>query len=158
MEPYDGSDTLLQQLLVSIQFQDKKVRSTNIATRQAPMRSLTPGLFYIQPMERGLSGDMGVAIDSGNASIPGDDQFHANSGASLTFSNTDPYNVDRRWIDIFSQGTSSFRWNISTDPYVTVTQSSGTLSTHGNTDIRIYVSIDWDKVPGSSGTSRINIS
>jgi len=122
------------------------------------MRQLSPQLQYIQAFDRSLSGDMGVSIDGSNASIPGDDQFHPNSGVSLTFPPLNPYG-QRHWIDIFAQGSDGFSFNISTEPFVRLSQSSGTIFPIDNgTDIRIYVSIDWTNTPTGSGISRINIT
>jgi hypothetical protein len=125
---------------------------------QGPMRSLTPGLFYVQARERSLSGDLGVTIDANNGSVPGDDQYHSNGGASLTFPPIDPY-MKNRWIDLYAQGLNSINWNISTEPHVKLTQSAGRLDPLGkNTDIRVYLSIDWTKAPKGSSTTRINVT
>jgi hypothetical protein len=122
------------------------------------MRDLSPQLQYLQPFERSLSGDMGIAIEGTDASIPGDDQFHANSGTFLTMLPMSPFGKSR-WIDIFSQGTNNFTFNIAAEPFVTVTPKSGTISPMGNgTDTRIQVSIDWSKAPPAPGITRLNIT
>lgn len=124
------------------------------------MRSITPQLQYLQPFERSLSGDMGVAIQGSNASIPGDDQFHPNSAGSLTFQPMNPYS-QRRWLDIFNQGTSDFNFTISAEPFLFFTQKTETIlwnGTQGTTDRRVYVSFDWENTPPGSGIARINIS
>lgn len=122
------------------------------------MRSLTPGLFYIHSEERSLSGDLGVASDSQNGSVPGDDQFHSNGGASLTLRPIDPYEVSPHWLDIFSQGVNTITWTLTAEPFVTLTQTSGTVSPKKNSDQRVYITIDWSKVPSNQGTTRINIT
>ncbi|KAK3116859.1 hypothetical protein LTR53_002353 [Teratosphaeriaceae sp. CCFEE 6253] len=95
---------------------------------QQPMRQAFPGLQYVQSLERALVGDMAVSIQGSNASIPGDDMYHALSSAVLTFSPFDPYG------------------------------SSGQLSTNGSTDIRIHAMVDWDSCPPGSGMVMINIT
>jgi hypothetical protein len=122
------------------------------------MRQLSPQLQYLQPFDRSLSGDMGVSIEGSNASIPGDDQFHPNSGVSLTILPMNPYGTSR-WTDIYAQGTNSFTFNISAEPFVRLSQRSGTISPGTNdTDVRVNVSIDWKSAPVGSGVTRINIS
>ncbi|KAK7514024.1 hypothetical protein IWZ03DRAFT_247421 [Phyllosticta citriasiana] len=125
---------------------------------QQPMRQITPPLQFVQTLEGGLNGDMKVSVEGSNASVPGDDQWHDLSSDTLTLPPIDPFG-SRRWIDIFSTGTSSCLWNISADPFVKLSQSSGMLSASGNaTDTRVYITIDWDAVADASGTTTINIT
>lgn len=125
---------------------------------QQPMRQVTPPLQYVQLFERSLRGDMGVSVEGSNASVPGDDQYHSLSSNSLTLPPIDPYSSER-WIDIYASGTNEFSWNVSAASWVKFSQSSGTLSPTGNdTDVRIYVSIDWANAPAGSNTTTINVS
>jgi hypothetical protein len=129
-----------------------------IIRRQQPMRQLSPQLQYLQSFDRSLSGDMGVSIEGSTASVPGDDQFHSNSGSFLTFSLSNPYSNSRS-IEIFAQGTNSFSFNISVDPFVRITQKYGTIAPGTNdTDVHLKISIDWDLAPVGSGSTRINIT
>lgn len=125
---------------------------------QQPMRQVTPPLQYVQTLERSLRGDMGVAVEGSNASVPGDDRYHTLSSNRLTLPPIDPYGPER-WIEIFSSGTNEFSWNVSAAPWVKFSQTSGTLSPTGNnTDTRIYVSVDWASAPSGSNTTTINIT
>ena len=125
---------------------------------QQPMRNELPPLAFSQQKEISLAGDFGITCDGNNGSIPGDDQWHTNSGVSLTLPPMDPYGPDR-WIDIFQRGTTPFTYNISASPGVTITPASGTLATSGsNTDKRLTVNVDWDKWPMGSSMATINIS
>ncbi|KAH7030226.1 hypothetical protein B0J12DRAFT_322533 [Macrophomina phaseolina] len=125
---------------------------------QQPMRQVTPPLQYVQTLERSLRGDMGVAVEGSNASVPGDDQYHSLSSNSLTLPPINPYGSDR-WIDIFSSGTNEFSWNISAAPWVKFSQTSGTISPTGNnTDIRVYISVDWANAPAGSNITTINVT
>lgn len=125
---------------------------------QQPMRQDLWGLQYVQTMERGLVGDMGVSIDSSNATVPGDDMYHALSSNSITFPPFDPYGASTRWIDIYSVGTNEFSWNVSAAPFVKFSQTSGTLSPNGTTDVRVYVTVDWSACPPGSNMTTINIT
>jgi len=121
------------------------------------MRQSTPFLRWVQTLERSLSGDMGVAVEGSNATIPGDDMWHSNGGGSLDLPAMTPF-TPKRWIDIFSMGTQPFSWNITTEPFVKLSKSAGTIKPNGE-DVRVYVDIDWSKVPDGYGKKiPLNIS
>ena len=108
-------------------------------------------------MERSLAGDLGVAIEGSNATVPGDDIWHTNGANSLDLPPINPY-TPPRWIDIFTVGTQTFDWNITAEPFVQLTQSSGTLAP-GDDDIRVYISIDWSQLPSDyNKRTTLNIS
>ncbi|KAF1979042.1 hypothetical protein BU23DRAFT_498131, partial [Bimuria novae-zelandiae CBS 107.79] len=124
---------------------------------QQPMRQSTPFLRWVQTAERALSGDMGVAVEGSNATIPGDDIWHSNGGGSLDLPGVTPY-TPKRWIDIFSIGTQTFNWNITTEPFIKLSKTAGTISP-GSDDVRVYVDVDWSQVPDGYGKKvALNIS
>jgi hypothetical protein len=124
---------------------------------QQPMRQSTPFLRWVQTSERALSGDMGVTVEGSNATVPGDDIWHANSGNSLDLPGATPY-TPKRWLDIFSVGTQPFNWNITTEPFVKLSQTKGTISPE-DADVRVYVDIDWAQVPTGYGKKiALNVS
>ncbi|KAF2265522.1 hypothetical protein CC78DRAFT_599147 [Lojkania enalia] len=116
---------------------------------QQPMRQSSPFLRYVLTLEKSLAGDMGVAIEGSNATVPGDDIWHDNSGSSLTLAPMTPY-TPPRWIDIFSMGTDNFDWEISAEPFVKLSQSSGTMAPDDE-DVRVYIEIDWASAPAGTG-------
>jgi hypothetical protein len=121
------------------------------------MRQTSPDLRYVQVLERALSGDMGVAVEGSNATIPGDDMWHTNGGGSLTLPALTPF-TPKRWIDVVSRGTKSFKWNITADPFIKLSQSSGTIGPK-DADVRVYVDVDWTKVADGFGKkSMLNFS
>lgn len=121
------------------------------------MRQSSPDLRYVQVLERSLAGDMGVAVEGSNATVPGDDQYHTNGGSSLTIPAITPF-TPKRWIEIVSRGTKSFNWNITADPFITLSQKSGTIGPN-DPDVRVYVDVDWSKVEDGFGKkSLLNIS
>lgn len=123
---------------------------------QQPMRQISPALNYVMHFERSLSGDMGVAVERSNASVPGDDIYHDNGGGSLKLPTTNPYSP-KRWLEIFHQGTQSFDWKISGPSYVNLTQSSGSMNT-SSPDVRVYVDVDWSAAPAGSSNAVLNIT
>lgn len=122
---------------------------------QQPMRNSLPAMSYVQTQLNSLTQLMGVTCEANNGTVPGDDQYHTNSDASLTLPPMDPYmSTPTRWIDVFSRGVSPFDYyvNISV-PYVTATPASGTLQASGGpnaTDIRVQLSVDWAAAPAGS--------
>ena len=117
------------------------------------MRQSSPFLRWVLTSERSLSGDMGVAVEGSNATIPGDDIWHSNSGGSLDLAPITPYSPPR-WINIFSIGTQDFDWKIQAEPFVKLSQSSGSISPNDD-DVRVYVSIDWTKAPSGTGKKTV---
>ena len=126
---------------------------------QQPMRNTLPPLSYVQTSDIALSGNLGVSVEGSNASIPGDDMYHDLSSDSDTLPPMDPFGGNR-WIDVYSRGNAPLMFNVSSDNYVTVTPSSGTLSSPqgNNTDLRLSVSVDWSSAPKGSSISMINIT
>ena len=121
------------------------------------MRQSTPFLRWVQTAERSLAGDMGVAVEGSNATIPGDDIWHSNGGGSLDLPGVTPF-TPKRWIDIFSVGTQSFNWNITTEPFIKLSKSAGTIAP-SDKDVRVYIDVDWAQVPDNYGKKvALNIS
>lgn len=121
------------------------------------MRQTTPFLRWVQTAERALSGDMGVTVEGSNATVPGDDIWHSNGGNSLDLPQLTPF-TPPRWLEIFSVGTETFSWNITTEPFITLSQSSGRITPTSN-DTRVYVSVDWSLVPDNYGKKvALNVS
>ncbi|KAF1833840.1 hypothetical protein BDW02DRAFT_598677 [Decorospora gaudefroyi] len=116
---------------------------------QQPMRQSTPDLRWVMTMERSLAGDMGVSVERSNATVPGDDQYHSNGGSSLTLPGMTPF-TPKRFVEIAHRGTGPFDWNITADPFITLTQASGTMHPDDD-DLRVYVDVDWTKVEDGFG-------
>lgn len=121
------------------------------------MRQSTPDLRWVQTLEDSLAGNMGVSVEGSNATIPGDDMWHGNGASSLSLPSITPF-TPKRWVEISHRGTVQFTWNISADPFITLSQKSGTFNPEDD-DIRIYVDVDWTKVPSNFGKmSTLNFS
>lgn len=123
------------------------------------MRNTIPPLAYVQQLEMGLAGPMGVSVEASNASVPGDDVWHALSSNTLTLPSMDPYGPASRWIDVYSRGTEDFEYLISANAsWVKATPSSGTVAGDGSSDVRVYLTIDWSQVPEGQNWVNINVS
>jgi hypothetical protein len=117
------------------------------------MRQSSPYLRWVMDLERSLSGDLGVAIQGSNASIPGDDIWHDNGGGSLTLPPITPYSGPR-YIDIFSKGLQRFDWKIQAEPFVKLSRTQDSMSPDGD-DARVYIDIDWSKAPSGTGKKTV---
>ncbi|KAI1636350.1 hypothetical protein F4809DRAFT_641605 [Biscogniauxia mediterranea] len=126
---------------------------------QQPMRNVLPAMAYVQTAVSSIAGNVGIAVEGLNASIPGDDKYHPNSGASLALPPLDPYGAQTRWFDVFSRGARNCDWWAEADlPWVTLSQSSGTVGPENGTDSRVLVSIDWQAAPQVINDTVANIN
>ena len=67
----------------------------------------------------------------------------------------DSFNRQTRWIDIFNRGQTPFDFSITPEAdWIKVSQSPGIVQT----ERRIHVAIDWDKVRSGTATSSIRIA
>ncbi|KAI1175593.1 glycoside hydrolase family 115 protein [Nemania sp. FL0916] len=125
---------------------------------QQPMRNVLPAMEYVQTALSSIAGNVGIAVEGLNASIPGDDKYHSNSGNTLVTPPLDPYGPSTRWFDVFSRGTQDCDWTATVDlPYVKLSQSNGLVGPKKGKDSRVYVSIDWSSAPQITNTTTANI-
>lgn len=98
------------------------------------------------------AGLIGVSVQGSTASTPGD--------AAPTLLRMDPYTPENRTIDIYARGSGSVAFTITTsDPYISVTPSQGTLSyPSGTSTIRATVRVNWGAVPNGTSTASISIA
>ncbi|KAH8813045.1 hypothetical protein F5884DRAFT_751339 [Xylogone sp. PMI_703] len=126
---------------------------------QQPMRNALPPLGYVQELETSLAGNIGVGVEASNATVSGDDNYHALSSEVLSLPPMDPYGPKQRWIDIFARGTSGCGWTIQIPvDYVTATPSTGYTGENNGTDTRVYVTVDWSKVPSTPASTTITMN
>ncbi|KAL5314469.1 hypothetical protein ACEPPN_017109 [Leptodophora sp. 'Broadleaf-Isolate-01'] len=126
---------------------------------QQPMRNTAPPLSFVQDLETSLAGNIGVGVEGSNATVAGDDAYHANSGGTLVLPSMDPYGPKTRWIDMFARGVAGCQWTLSPwAPYVVLSTTTGYAGGDNGTDTRVYVSIDWAKAPAAPNTTTVNIN
>ncbi|KAI1365565.1 hypothetical protein F5Y08DRAFT_303523 [Xylaria arbuscula] len=125
---------------------------------QQPMRNVLPAMAYVQSAVSSIAGNVGIAVEGLNASIPGDDKYHSNSGNTLVLPPLDPYGPSTRWFDVFSRGTRDCDWTAKTDmSWVKLSQSQGTVGPGNGTDTRVLVSVDWAAAPQVTNSTTANI-
>ncbi len=93
--------------------------------------------------------DMGVAIE-------GTSDWWPDSRAKAELPGFDPYNKQSYYIEIFNRGESSFKYSIKADePWIEIKpSSSGTVDKQS----RIWISVDWSKVPEGNSRAQIEIT
>lgn len=122
------------------------------------MRNVLPAMSYVQSAVSSIAGNVGIAVEGLNASIPGDDKYHGNSGNTLVLPPLDPYGPATRWFDVFSRGTRDCDWAATVDlPYVKLSQSKGIVGPRSGKDSRVLVSIDWTTAPQITNSTTANI-
>ncbi|KAL2174825.1 glycoside hydrolase family 115 protein [Thermothelomyces heterothallicus CBS 202.75] len=127
---------------------------------QQPMRNALPPMVYVQTDFTSLAGEIGIGVEGSNATVKGDDRWHANSGNDLTLPPLDPYGPATRYIDIFSRGPEECSWTLSSSkPWLKLSQSTGVVGPN-HPDARVLVSVDWKSAPPApySDTVQINIT
>lgn len=123
------------------------------------MRNTLPAMSYVQSQRASVAGHVGIGVEGSNATIPGDDQWHTNSGNNLAVPPLEPYGPSTRYFDVFSRGTKACSWEATPlAEYVTLSQTTGTLAPDGSTDARVYISVDWDKAPAAPNSSTVGIN
>jgi hypothetical protein len=91
---------------------------------------------------------MGVAVEASKAAWPGDSQQPA-------LPQFDNFARQRRFIDIFNRGQNSFQFSATpSGPWILLSQSSGVIQK----DQRLWLSIDWAKVPAGTTPGTVKIS
>jgi hypothetical protein len=115
-------------------------------------------MSYVQSKVVSLAGHVRFGVEGSNASVGGDDKFHANSGNVLVLPPLDPYGPATRYFDVFNAGTKTCEWKAAVgQPWVKLSKSSGTVGPDG-ADERVFVSIDWSKAPKAPSTTTVNIN
>jgi len=91
---------------------------------------------------------MGIAVEG--SVLPWQNGLHDES--LLTF---DVFNRQRRYIDVFSQGDSTFDFAATTTaPWIVVSPVRGAVAK----DQRLWVTIDWDRAPSGSANGYVTIT
>jgi hypothetical protein len=114
-------------------------------TWQDPPKNIMPTVKRLQILE-GAAG--GIAVEGSKLGWPG----YSGEPALLSF---DLYGAQRRYLDIFNRGASSFTFTATPGvPWILLNTRKGNVKN----DLRIWVTIDWNKAPRNSGSGLIRIS
>jgi hypothetical protein len=93
-------------------------------------------------------GAMGIAVEGSESAWPG-------ASGEPQLQPFDSFNNQRRYIDIFNRGQEPFAYTVKgVEPWIVLSSKRGTISK----EERIWVSIDWTKVPKGTQTGSLDIS
>jgi len=91
---------------------------------------------------------MGVAIEGSSSAWPG-------ATTEPVLPQFDIFNQQRRYIDVFNKGQTGFEFSAaSSDPWIVLNETKGAI----DKDHRLWVSIDWSKVPQGLANGSVQIS
>ena len=111
---------------------------------QEPKENKAPETTTLEIPDKAV---MGIAIENSENTWP-------NSSEKATLPSFDPYNDQQRYIDIFNKGKKPFTYKISTkQDWVKLSSEKGEV----NDQERIYVSVDWNKVPENANEITLKI-
>ncbi|KAF4978218.1 hypothetical protein FZEAL_5379 [Fusarium zealandicum] len=126
---------------------------------QQPMRNTLPDLRFVQDTLPSLGGQYGIGVEGSNASVQGDSQWHSLSSNDLSLPPLDPWGAKSRYIDVFHRGTKPCNWFAAPwEPFVKLSQYNGTVGGNNGSDSRVFVTVDWDKVPKAPNTTEVFIN
>jgi Glycosyl hydrolase family 115/Gylcosyl hydrolase family 115 C-terminal domain len=109
---------------------------------QEPPKNVMPEVKYI---EVPAVASMGIAIE-------GSDRWWPQNSSNIILPPFDPYNKQSYYIEIFNRGKNPFHYSITTkSSWLHVQPSEGKIET----EKRLWVSVDWKKIP--TGQLRIPI-
>ena len=90
---------------------------------------------------------MGVAIEGSSAAWPG-------SAGPAVLPTFDSYNQPRHFIDVFNRGRAPFEFTAAASaPWIVLSATRGSVEK----EVRLWVSIDWDKAPPGGGKGAVTI-
>ena len=102
-------------------------------------RANTLGTVRLAKVEPSEAAEMGVAAEGSDDSLPKFDSF----------------NQQRHYVDVFNKGKTPFAFTASASaPWITLSQTTGNVEK----DQRVWVSVDWKKVPAGSADGAVLIS
>jgi hypothetical protein len=112
---------------------------------QDPPRNVMPRVSRIElPRE----GSMGISLEGSSSVWPGASEIPI-------LPVFDPFNRQRRYVDVFNRGAESFPYAIEAGaPWIILSSLSGVITK----EERIWISVNWDRVPKDVQNGTIKIS
>jgi len=117
-----------------------------------PVRNAMPG---VQEIQIPVKSEMAVAVEGSEASYPGSLLEGGARPPNFALPPENVYDKGPHYFEIFNRGQEPFRFSIQTvEPWLRVSDASGTVAK----DQRIWVRVDWEKVPMGTIRGTIAIS
>jgi len=112
---------------------------------QDPSRNVMPRVQRITIPD---ASSMGVAVEGSSLAWPG-------AGGEPALPVFDPFNRQRRCIDVFNRGSEPFSYLVKTEaPWIITSSTNGIV----NREERIWISIDWGRVPKDIREGSVTVS
>lgn len=134
---------------------------------QMPLRNSMPPISFISKYEPTYANDAVIhtryTVEDCRGAWPGDNKFNCPLGYNCpdpTLMPMDRYGKPR-WIEVGSGGPEDIEFTAEAqEPWLIVKPSSGKVKAGGTEDVRVWISIDWNKVKGDekAGHVRLNSS
>ncbi len=103
---------------------------------------------YVKEVDVPSEADMGVAVEGSTATWPGVLSYLP----SLRFSS---FGQQRRYIDIFNRGSTSFEFSAKAGaPWIVLSDTNGII----NKGTRLFVTVDWSKAPVGDSHGSVEIT
>lgn len=102
----------------------------------------------VRNLEVSSPASMGVAVEGSTTAWPG-------GPGEPEFPQFDAFNQQRHYIDIFNRGRAPFSFSVTASaPWIVPGETRGAI----DKERRVWVSLDWNKVPEGSNAGTVNIS
>jgi hypothetical protein len=112
---------------------------------QDPPRNVMPRVSRLELAEEA---SMGISVEGSSSVWPG-------ASEKPTFPVFDPFNRQRRYIDVFNRGAGSFTYAIeASDPWIVLSSLSGLITA----EERIWISVNWDRVPKDARKGTVKVT
>lgn len=119
-----------------------------------PSKNTMPNISYYGDDDKPTSGEIGIAVAGTQKSTPGNGILKVHSMSNYMAP------ADIRYIDVFTRANGTFKYQLQPNvSYVTITNSSGTLTSPGNaSDVRSVISVDWDAAPDGLSSATFTLT
>jgi hypothetical protein len=126
------------------------------------LRNTMPPVSYIQENQPalprwdgttpGMPSYIRYTIENSFGAYPGHNYYncpnHIECGNSPSLYRMDPYGAKKRWVDVAAGGPRDITWTATANAsWVKVQPSHGLIKRDATTDVRVYISVDWDLIP-----------
>ncbi|KAK8849799.1 hypothetical protein IAR55_005135 [Kwoniella newhampshirensis] len=128
-----------------------------------PIRDSLPPVRFVNPYqpsrpgipikEHSVAGHVAyirLTVENLYGAWPGDTGFNCEQGYKCpdpTVFPLDPYGAQTRWVDVGAGGPRNTSFKVrSAEKWLKVSQDRGKVRWDGSEDVRVYISVDWNKV------------
>jgi hypothetical protein len=145
----------------------------NFLMHHEPLRDTLPPISMVQPNQpsrigiplkertTGLTAYVRVTVEGSLGSWPGENMYNCLGWKcpDPTLLPMDQWGARRRWVDVGSGGPKDIRFQVRpTVDWLKASSEGGVIKRDGSTDQRIYLEVDWAKVPKGATEGQVHIA